>query len=72
MARFPAQNAAIQPAVIQPQPDTTADTEARRGLRRETKTFPGTSHVAPANGAVAARIAGTQVSGGARITGGKG
>jgi len=69
MATFPARDAKLQPGVIAPNPDTSADVQARKLLRREAKTLPGVSHVAASNGQ---SVGGAKVSGGARITGGKG
>jgi hypothetical protein len=57
---------------IVPTPDTSVDKVARKLLARSAATHPGTNKTAPSNGAVAAPISGTQVSGGASITGGRG
>lgn len=68
MAKTPALNAALHPDVIQPRPDTSADVEARGLLRRAAQGKPASARTVN-NGA---SVGGTKVSGGARISGGKG
>lgn len=72
MARFPALPGKFQTGPLQNPPSTPESRKQSKLLvqRSANKTAP--SRVPPSNGAVADRIAGSKVSGGGNITGGKG
>jgi hypothetical protein len=72
MATFPAPNRGLQPDVVAPAPRTSSDIKAAKLLSRDAKQMTNVSHVSDTNGATAGPISGTKVSGGARISGGKG
>lgn len=70
MATFPARDAKFTPIITQP--DTPAETEARKMLRRSAEDKSKDPLTNPGNGSVARPVVGTKVSGGAKITGGRG
>lgn len=72
MARFPALNSGLQPGVIAPSPRSASDLKAAKLLARDAKQMTNVSHVSASNGSVAGPISGSKVSGGTRISGGKG
>ena len=68
MAQFPSPNKALQSDVIAPSPVTPEDRKARGLLSRAASGHTGRPKTNPSNGS----SMGTKVSGGARISGGRG